>query len=146
MRETWIPATGAEYGEYVKKLRDERRRQKAVEKQERRKRRRLTSKQRIEVLAKTGSRCHICGGKIDGDWEADHVLSRSKGGEHTVANYLPAHTLCNNYRWDYMSEEFQEILKLGVWARTQAQNNTKIGRDIAEGFVKYETNRIKRRK
>ena len=117
-----------------------------MNKQGRRKRQRLTTEQRIEILAKTGSRCHICGGKIDGDWEADHVLSRSKGGEHTFANYLPAHTLCNNYRWDYMSEEFQEILKLGVWARTQAQNNTKIGRDIAEGFVKYETNRIKRRK
>jgi len=79
-------------------------------------------------------------------WDADHVLSHSKGGEHSIDNYLPAHKTCNNYRWDYLAQEFQEIMKLGVWARTQVEKETKVGKQIAEKFVKYEIQRIKRRK
>src|SRR4051794_18977250 len=68
----------------------------------------LTKAERRQVLSKTNNRCHICGGKIDGAvWQADHVLAHSTGGEHSVDNYLPAHSLCNNYRWHYDAEEFQ---------------------------------------
>lgn len=74
-----------------------------------------------ECRAKTGGPCHICGGLIDGRWQADHVLAYSGGGGHAADNYLPAHELCSIYRWDYLAEEFQEILKLGVWARTQIE-------------------------
>ena len=73
----------------------------------------LSPKERQLVFDKTAGRCHICGGKIVGPWQADHVFPHSTGGVHAAENYLPAHTLCNNYRWDYSSEEFQEILKLG---------------------------------
>ena len=40
------------------------------------KRQQLTRVQRAEILAKTGSRCHICGGRIapNSYWEADHVF------------------------------------------------------------------------
>lgn len=68
---------------------------------------RLTTAQRNEVLEKTAGRCHICGGEIHGSWSADHVLAHSAGGGNTADNYLPAHGLCNNYRWDYLPEEFQ---------------------------------------
>jgi hypothetical protein len=88
---------------------------------------RLTQAQREEILNKTGKKCHICGGTITDRWEADHVLSHSKGGGHSVDNYLAAHPTCNNYRWDYMPEEFQEIMKLGIWMRTQVERNTKMG-------------------
>ena len=82
----------------------------------------LTAVERHQVLAKTAGRCHICGGKIKGKaWHADHVMAHSAGGVHDVDNYLPAHSLCNNYRWDYRPEEFQYILKLGVWTRTQIE-------------------------
>jgi hypothetical protein len=54
--------------------------------------------------------------------------------------------MCNNYRWDYLPEEFQEILKLGVWLRTQIENKKKIGLDTADKFIKYEHQRISRRK
>jgi hypothetical protein len=58
----------------------------------------LTRADRGKLLRKTGGRCHICGGTIDGnDWEADDVLTHSTGGAHAVDNYLPAHSLCNNY-------------------------------------------------
>ena len=37
----------------------------------------LTQSDRDEILRKTGGRCHICGGKIKGNWQADHVLAHS---------------------------------------------------------------------
>jgi len=104
----------------------------------------LSASERREIFAKTAGRCHICGGKIDGAWQADHVLAHSSGGGHAADNYLPAHSLCNNYRWDYSSEEFQHILKLGVWIRTQIERKTQIGRAVAVGYLAYERARVKR--
>jgi 5-methylcytosine-specific restriction endonuclease McrA len=100
---------------------------------------------RKRILQKTGGRCHICGGPIDGEWQADHVLAHALGGEHDPDNYLPAHSLCNNYRWFYGTEEFQWILKLGVWLRTQIENETPLGQAAAESFCKHERGRAGRR-
>lgn len=101
---------------------------------------------RTEVLAKTDGRCHICGGSVDADWHADHVLAHAGGGEHAAANYLPAHSLCNNYRWHYLPEEFQLVMKIGIWARLQIEKDTPLGRGIALGFTLYERRREARRK
>ena len=106
----------------------------------------LTAAERLQVLAKTAGRCHICGGKIEDErWQADHVIAHSAGATHQVDNYLPAHSTCNNYRWDYLPEEFQYILKLGVWARTQIERGTTVGNDVASTFAGYEARRVKRR-
>lgn len=137
---------GNEYSQKLKELHLERERQKAQVKGGGVTRQSLSAVERETILAKTESRCHICGGEIGDKWDADHVLSHSKGGRHSVENYLPAHKTCNNYRWDYLAEEFQEILKLGVWARTQAERQTGVGKQIAEGFSKYEKQKIRRRK
>lgn len=100
---------------------------------------------KAQILQKTGGRCHICGGHIDGDWQADHVFAHALGGEHDPDNYLPAHPICNNYRWFYGTEEFQWILKLGVWLRTQIENETPLGRTAAESFCMHERGRVRRR-
>jgi len=105
---------------------------------------RLNASERAQVLEKTGGRCHICGGDITGYWHADHVLAHSAGGQHTVDNYLPAHKTCNNYRWDYLPQEFGLILKLGVWVRTQIEKGTPIGANIEQKFTAYEAKRIGR--
>jgi len=106
----------------------------------------LTPAERTEVLRKTSGRCHICGGAIDGsDWEADHVMAHSTGGTHAVDNYLPAHSICNNYRWHYDTEEFQWILKLGVWLRTKIENEKPIGQAAGEEFCAHERRRKGRR-
>jgi hypothetical protein len=76
----------------------------------------LSAQDRATVLAKTASRCHLCGGKVVERWTADHVLAHAGGGHHAVDNYLPAHGLCNGYRWAYSAEEFQWVMKIGVWA------------------------------
>jgi hypothetical protein len=102
---------------------------------------------RVKVLGKTGGRCHICGGTINAnDSQADHVLAHSTGGAHSVDNYLPAHSICNNYRWFYDAEEFQWILKLGVWLRTKIENGTPIGLSAGQGFCVHDSRRAGRRK
>ena len=87
----------------------------------------------------------MCGGLIDGYWEADHVLAHSSGGDNSVDNYLPAHRTCNNYRWDYLPEKFQEILRLGVWLRTQIEKQTLLGQTAGDSYARYEKSRLARR-
>lgn len=106
----------------------------------------LAASERAEVLGKTGGKCHICGGEITGAWEADHVRAHSAGGRHAADNYLPAHRACNNYRWDYLPEEFLLILKLGVWVRTQIENGTPLGAEIDKRFSAHDAARDRRRK
>ena len=141
-----IPKTVESYARRLERQREQRRSAKAALKAEGlAERRALSRRERDEILAKTARRCHICGGKIDGPWHADHVLAHSSGGVHAADNYLPAHSLCNNYRWDYTSKEFQEILKLGVWARTQIIRRTEIGLELGEQYLAYERRRFNRR-
>jgi hypothetical protein len=97
------------------------------------------------VLAKTAGRCHLCGGEILDQWTADHVLAHAGGGQHLVDNYLPAHELCNGYRWAYSAEEFQWILKIGVWARRQMETNSEFGEAMLRDFFEYDRKRHARR-
>ncbi len=112
------------------------------------KRQSLTPEERDLILKKTGKRCHICGGKIkrNENWQADHILAHAHGGKHSFENYLPAHSICNNYRWHYEAEEFQWILKLGVWARTLIEKQSELGITLADKFIKHELTRISRQK
>jgi hypothetical protein len=106
----------------------------------------LTKAERVKILDSTDRRCHICGGRIRSKWQADHVLAHSGGGRHSLENYLPAHRLCNNYRWDYSPEEFQWILKLGVWLRTQIELDTTLGNAARDKFYDYDLRRHHRRR
>ena len=50
----------------------------------------LSGREREDILAKTDSRCHICGGPIEGNtWEADHVVSHSPGGQQSIDTIFP---------------------------------------------------------
>ena len=99
----------------------------------------LTKKQREEILIKTDSRCHVCGCNLKKKkFECDHVRSYSSGGKNITNNFLPACPLCNNYRWHYFSKEFQWILKLGVWTRTEVANGTTLGKAIGKKFISKE--------
>ena len=129
----------------LKKLREQRRNGKIATPISRQS---LSKEERILILSKTGGRCHICGGKIKrGErWQADHVFAHAHGGAHSVENYLAAHSICNNYRWHYGSEEFQWIMKLGVWLRTLIERQDNAAMILAERFIKYERHRISRQK
>jgi len=135
------------FAAHLRVLREERLKRKLEIRSHERKRQSLTPTQRIAVLQKTAGQCHICGGPIIGEWASDHVLAHAQGGEHTVENYLPAHAICNRARWFYSTEEFQWILKLGVWMRTQIEEkNDGLALELAERFVQHEIRRDSRRK
>ena len=135
------PRTPRQLTARLKKLRRGRRRRQERSRASGIRRSSLTPREREEVLLKTSGRCHVCGGKIEGPWHADHVLAHASGGRHSIDNYLPAHSLCNGYRWDYSSEEFQLILKIGVWAADQVRKETQVGTEIARRFVAKELGR-----
>lgn len=135
-----------EFANHLHNLRQDRRKRKFALRAQGLKRRALTPKERQTVLSKTGGRCHICGGHVGVDWVADHVFAHAQGGEHIVDNYLPAHGICNNYRWFYGTEEFQWILKLGVWFRTKIENEHPLALGLAEKFIRHEAQRDSRRR
>ena len=108
---------------------------------------RLTKTQRISILEKTGGRCHICGGAINEKWVVDHVFAHTYGGEHSLDNYLPAHGVCNRAKWFYGTEEFQWILKMGVYFRTQLEEiGNPNATSLAKSFLENEMHRDSRRK
>ncbi|HXG55623.1 MAG TPA: HNH endonuclease signature motif containing protein [Vicinamibacterales bacterium] len=128
-------------------LRAERRARQREQKEHGAKRRTLRPRERHVVLAKTAGRCHICGGSVEGTvWQADHVLAHNAGGARDLDNYLPAHALCNNYRWDYTPEEFQWVLKIGVWARLLMERDNGLGAAMLTRFAAYEKGRKARTK
>jgi 5-methylcytosine-specific restriction endonuclease McrA len=99
----------------------------------------LSRANREKVWDKTGGRCHICGGSLDGDkWHADHVLAYASGGAHSSDNYLPTHSLCNSYRRSFSDVEFQWVLKLGVWLRGEIARETMIGREAGEKLCRHQ--------
>ena len=109
---------------------------------------RAKKEQRLEILKKTGSRCHICGGRIpDGCyWEADHVNPAAAGGDNKSENFLAAHGLCNGAKSDHKGEEFQWVLKIGVWAKKQMEGRTVLGTQMLKLFYENERQRAKRQK
>lgn len=146
MDEPRLPATPEHLRDRLGELRRDRNTRQAERRAAPIKRRALRPDQRAVILAKTAGRCHICGGEVVDRWDADHVLAHSSGGAHSADNYLPAHRLCNNYRWDYSSEEFQWVLKLGVWARTQIEKGGGFGDELLRRFYDNEVRRARRRK
>ena len=126
--------------ECLQKLHEDRKKKKNEVVANAEKRQSLTKKQRAAILLKTKRRCHICGGEIleKEAWQADHVFAHAIGGSHAEENYLPAHSMCNRLRWHYGAEEIQLILQLGIWMRTQIENEETDAMKLAERFEKEE--------
>lgn len=89
---------------------------------------RLKPEERLLVLEKTNGRCHYAAARSKSRGSQDHVLAHAAGGRHSIGNYLLAHKVCNGCKWFYSAEEFQWILKMGVWARRQMEDETSIGK------------------
>lgn len=110
-------------------------------------RRALNREEREQIWQKTDGRCHICGGDVSVErFEADHVKNHTSGGSSYVENFLPSCRTCNGHRWHYSAEELQWILKIGIWAKTQMANETRVGKTLLADFIKFETVRERRRK
>src|SRR2546423_6189820 len=64
--------------------------------------RRRVAVSRRAVMARDGGLCQYCGGRAD---SIDHVVPRSKGGEHTWENVVAACRPCNVRKRDRMLHE-----------------------------------------
>ena len=67
---------GQQYSAFLTALHKARKASTTEEMIKNRKRQRLSARDRQHILSKTGSRCHICGGLIDGEWDASEVIFR----------------------------------------------------------------------
>ena len=142
-----IYPNAAEFAKRLRKLRHQRLAGKNNSDAEKKSRHSLTATERNTVLQKTGGRCHICGGEILDRWAADHILAHINGGAHSIDNFLPAHVMCNAAKWFYGMEEFQWILKMGVYFRTQLEEQSNPDAvALAEKFMEHERTRNARRK
>ena len=63
---------------------------------------------RRAVFLRDGGRCQYCGTKAE---SIDHVIPRSRGGEHTWENVVAACSRCNTAKRDRMLEETQMRLR-----------------------------------
>jgi 5-methylcytosine-specific restriction endonuclease McrA len=60
-------------------------------------RQKLTPHRRLKVWEKTGGRCVLCSGRIDGvreRWIVEHIRALELGGSDDFANLGPAHEAC----------------------------------------------------
>lgn len=63
-------------------------------------RRRFTDAQRATLYARDNGRCFYCGDAAGSDWQADHVLPHSRGGQTVLENGVVACAACNNAKSD----------------------------------------------
>lgn len=145
MREDRVHRDGAEYAKYLLHLRSLRRRHRDSARSSVKRRLRLSGERREQIKSKTGGRCHLCGEVLRDKWDVDHLNAHSRGGSAAADNCLPACKTCNNYRWDYTSEEMRELMKLGVWVRRQIEDRSGLGVEVADKFVRHEQSRMRRR-
>lgn len=68
---------------------------------------------RARVFKHYGGVCHICRGKIlAGEaWDAEHVIPRQLGGDHSLENVRPAHRKCHRGPGSKTSDDVAKIAK-----------------------------------
>ena len=92
-----------------------------------RKRTSPTAAERRIIAGKTGGQCHVCGKRLDGNWQADHVRAHHLGGECAADNYLPSCRTCNRLRWHYTSQRIRKIIRLGVYMLKEIEKQSEVG-------------------
>ncbi len=60
------------------------------------KRKRLSTARKVALFLSAGGICHLCGGKIVGKWEVEHVVALAMGGADDESNMRPAHKVCHS--------------------------------------------------
>ena len=118
----------------------------------------MTENQLLIIWKKTKGHCHFCGDPVSfkkrgwvelnksGYWEVDHVIQRHKGGVKSADNCLPACTRCNRLRWHRKGSAIRELLILGLIAKEEIKNRTKIGKYIKNRrVIRFIRNKSRRK-
>ena len=91
---------------------------------------------RVLTLATYGDTCHLC--RRPGADTADHIVPRSAGGGHDLANLRPAHASCNSSRGDMSLDDWRDMSGAPEYA---IQNDTAlrlIPRPDRDGALRLE--------
>lgn len=78
-----------------------------------------------KLYERDGGICQICGEPCnwdDKEWgchgptypSLDHIIPRSKGGDHKWENVQLAHCICNSRKRDLIDDELQEVMSIGA--------------------------------
>lgn len=95
------------------------------------------------VFKKTNGSCHVCGCKLE---QEKFSITSSLGKENSIENSLPACQSCKRIFDNYLPSEIKWILKIGLWAKTQIEYETEIGKDIAIEIIEQEKDRENKKK
>jgi 5-methylcytosine-specific restriction endonuclease McrA len=109
-------------------------------------RRSPTKRQRKEIIAKTGGKCHVCGGSAGKHWQADHLVPHRMGGMGAADNYLPICRRCNTLRRSYSPTVQQFIMQLGIYARAEIRDKSDLGEDLLRLFLRRHRQNQNRRR
>jgi len=103
----------------------------------------FTNIQLQEIFEKTSGHCHFCGdplefknygvkdiNKLEGAWEADHIIQKGKGGDKKFENCLPSCVRCNRLRWHRKGIDLRELILLGLVAKDEIKKKSITGQSI----------------
>jgi len=93
--------------------------------------------EKVDIFNKTNGICHICGCELD-------IESFSITG--SLENGLPACKSCKMIYDNYLPSEIKWMLKIGLWAKTQVEYETDIGKEIATEIIEIEKDKEGRKK
>ncbi len=107
---------------------------------------------REKVWNLVSGRCHICGKRIKkyakhreyGRWHIGHIKAHNRGGSETMGNLLPICRDCNLILKDSGSKRIKKILRLGVWGENEIRRKTRLGKELAQMYIKRKLVRIRR--
>jgi 5-methylcytosine-specific restriction endonuclease McrA len=94
----------------------------------------VRGKARAAVRAKTGGKCHVCGGTLGDRWQADHVVPLNQGGRSKANNFLPVCTQCNRLRWGYKPAVLRLIMRFGIFAKQEIRRGSDLGDELIKLF------------
>ena len=104
---------------------------------------RLKKQEKIDIYNKTKGICHICGSKLS---ESKFSITSSLTNEISVETSLPACKDCKRFYDNYLPDEIKWMIKLGMWAKTQVEFETDLGKTIALDITEQEKYRESKRK
>ena len=99
--------------------------------------------EKAEIFNKTNGICHICGCEL---YFEKFSITCSAEKEKSVESCLPACKSCKMIYDNYLSSEIKWMLKIGLWAKTQIEYETDIGKEIATEIIEVEKDRENRKK
>ena len=98
--------------------------------------------EKTDIYNKTNGVCHICGINLP----ISNFSITTSYNDNLEKNHLPACSTCKKAYDNYSADEIRWALKIGLWAKTQIEFETDLGKEISIQIIEEEKYRENRRK